>query len=203
MRCGLVWQWQSYPNVIGTCTSELLTINIQSRSTCDHSCWICGNAWVLSFVVGENSGNLQLTGFTIMRHLEDVWLSDLSVITEPRNLQIWRHIQSASGRNTNNTWHLSENLTGQNLFETNNQDKMSCSHYLPQRRCTGTGQDVPLRPGRPSRERWGPEQRPERFRQLQELQHRQDDKNIINDGIGHQSIIIWFQFLQREEFYTK
>lgn len=42
-------------------------------------------------MVGENSGNLHLAGFTIMRHPEDVWLSDLSVITEPRNLQIWRH----------------------------------------------------------------------------------------------------------------
>lgn len=88
-----------YLNVAGKCASELLTVDIQSRSTCDHSCRIWGNTWVLSFVVEENSGNLQLAGFIIMRHPEDVWLSDLSVFTEPRNLQIWRHsvhLQSGS-----------------------------------------------------------------------------------------------------------
>lgn len=78
-------------NVIGMGAFDLLTIDIQSGSTCDRSCRVWGNTWVHSFMVGENSGNLHLAGFTIMRHPEDVWLLDLSVITEPRNLQIWRH----------------------------------------------------------------------------------------------------------------
>lgn len=79
---------QFYP--ISMRTSAELTINIQSGGTCDHSCQICSNTRVLSFKAGENSGNLQQAGVIIMRHPEDVRLFNLSVIAEPRNLQIWR-----------------------------------------------------------------------------------------------------------------
>lgn len=72
-----------------TRSPDKLTVNIQSRSTCDHSRRVRGDARVLSFVFGKNSGNLQLADVTVMRHPEDVRLSELPGLTEPRDLQIW------------------------------------------------------------------------------------------------------------------
>lgn len=149
-------------------------------------------------MVGESSGNLHLAGFTIMRHPEDVWLSDLSVITEPRNLQIWRHsvhLHSGSSQPQcfimellQNTWIYTKQVLGLKTWtvKCDNQMKEGRGGYLPQRRCTGIGQGVPLWPGRPAWERWGPEQRPEpRFRPPQELEDSQED------SIGDQSSYSW------------
>lgn len=146
-------------------------------------------------MVGENSGNVQLAGFTIMRHPEDVWLSDLSVITQPRNLQIWRHsIHLHSGSCVlfcinSKTLHgrpaLCPKTRTVNVTVFLNQMIEGRGHYLPQRRCTGTGQGVPLWSGCPAWERRGLEQRTEpRVRPLQELEDSKKKTNKTESMTG-------------------
>lgn len=67
----------------------LLTIQVQSCGTRDHSSQVGGHARVLSLMTGQNCGDLQLVPVTITRHLQDLRLCQFTVTTEPRNLQIW------------------------------------------------------------------------------------------------------------------